>query len=518
VTTRYNIIRFVDAYGKYSLVDFYVMVLMICAFYFDMPLTVPSSQVNGIEVFLFTEPHLGFDIFLVSTILSLVLGHVVVASHRHVFESARQNENLLSVEAHAQARKETSLAQHTFGLSAATARCLGLQLSEIRPQHQDDSSSGYGMRLSRVGAVSIFFLFATALLFCVAGTMLETFEFAFQGLTGLLLQDAATTRYSYVSVGMVMPSASNHPHESVVVAMQVCYFVFGVAVPVTLCFVLGIVWSLPLTLRAQKRLLMATEVLNAWACVDVFCLAVFAAIFQIRQFASFIVGDSCDGLDVYLQKYLDPALDGNDVCFDVVATLLPHSWALFTAAVVLFAFAHPTLLLLDACVQERCSLKAVAASHTASADGGASLPSHQQKQQHQQQHRGAEEEGLLRPLLLEDISLLNPTTPQSGTSSPSSSRSAHTSPDSPASASSYSGLTSSRLFLSSVLTQGEEEDDGSEESSSGPRRTFLQFALYLLWRLSLVEIWEGSSVVSRRAVMERLRAVSQQSAHDVSVT
>ena len=515
VGTRYAILRFVDAYGKYSLVDFYVMVLMICAFYFDMPLTAPSAQGEGIEVFLFTEPHLGFNIFLLSTILSLVLGHVVVAAHRHVFDSAHHNENQFSAEAQAQAQKKTSLAQHSFALSAATAQRLGLQLSEIRPQHKDDSQSGYGMRLSRVGAVCLFFFFVATLLLCMAGTMFETFQFAFQGLTGLLLQDAATTRYSYVSVGMVMPIASNHPHETVVVAMQVCYFLFGVVVPYTLCFVLGLVWLLPLTLKVQKRLLMATEVLNAWACIDVFCLAVFAAILQIQQFAKFIVGDSCDGLDVYLQKYLDPALHGNDVCFDVVTTLLPQSWALFTAAVTLFLWAHPTLLLLDTCVQERCSIKADAASHTASADGGASLTAHQ----HKQQHRNAEEEGLTRPLLLEDISLHNPTTPQSGLSSPSSSRSVHTSPDSPSSASSYSGLTSSRILLSSILTQGEEEEDDNDESrTAGKRRTFLQITLWLLWRLSLVDVCEGSIIVSRRAVMERLRAVSRQSAHDVSVT
>jgi|TARA_B110000091_G_C13335609_1_gene278194 uncharacterized paraquat-inducible protein A len=35
-------LQFVDAYGKYSLVDFYVMTLMLCAFHFDMQVSVLS--------------------------------------------------------------------------------------------------------------------------------------------------------------------------------------------------------------------------------------------------------------------------------------------------------------------------------------------------------------------------------------------------------------------------------------------------------------------------------------------
>jgi hypothetical protein len=49
--------------------------------------------------------------------------------------------------------------------------------------------------------------------------------------------------------------------------------------------------------------------------------AIVAALLEIQQFVVFIVGDSCDGINIILEEFLDPLLDGDDVCFDVVATL-----------------------------------------------------------------------------------------------------------------------------------------------------------------------------------------------------
>lgn len=51
--------------------------------------------------------------------------------------------------------------------------------------------------------------------------------------------------------------------------------------------------------------------------------AIFKQFFNFfhQQFASFIVGDSCDGINKLLVKFLDSQLDGDDTCFDVVAVL-----------------------------------------------------------------------------------------------------------------------------------------------------------------------------------------------------
>ena len=46
---------------------------------------------------------------------------------------------------------------------------------------------------------------------------------------------------------------------------------------------------------------------------------------EIQQFAAFLVGDNCDTINEILEEYMDDELDGDDKCFDVVATLKPVS-------------------------------------------------------------------------------------------------------------------------------------------------------------------------------------------------
>ena len=61
-----------------------------------------------------------------------------------------------------------------------------------------------------------------------------------------------------------------------------------------------------------------------------FVLTILAAILQIPQFTTFIIGDKCDFLGPFLQK-ISPELNGDAKCFDVVATLENGCWVLFAA-------------------------------------------------------------------------------------------------------------------------------------------------------------------------------------------
>jgi len=91
--------------------------------------------------------------------------------------------------------------------------------------------------------------------------------------------------------------------------------------PFAVLLTMLVLWVVPLTLAWQRSLFVLAEVLNAWSALDVFCIAIAAALLEIQQFAAFIVGDSCDGINVILAEYLDGPLEGDDKCFDVVAQL-----------------------------------------------------------------------------------------------------------------------------------------------------------------------------------------------------
>jgi hypothetical protein len=177
------------------------------------------------------------------------------------------------------------------------------------------------IQLTYLGILIIFSLLSLCLFSILLGTYIDTMAFHFKGLVGLMLQDQAETSYSFMDIGATIPLHSGSPHARLVKWLQISFFLFGLGMPLAYLLCTYVLWFYPMTLKAMKRLQIVTEVMNAWAALDVFCVSIAAALLEIEQFALFVVGDSCDRLNLLLEKYLDPWLDGDDQCFDVVAGL-----------------------------------------------------------------------------------------------------------------------------------------------------------------------------------------------------
>jgi hypothetical protein len=126
-----------------------------------------------------------------------------------------------------------------------------------------------------------------------------------------------------VQVGDALPQASGEPNDFSIRWIQVCYYLFGLGMPLALLTTLLFLWLVPLSLHRQRQVFILAEILNAWTALDVFCISILAALLELQQFAAFIVGDSCDGINQILTKYLDGPLEGDDKCFDVIAKLKP---------------------------------------------------------------------------------------------------------------------------------------------------------------------------------------------------
>lgn len=582
--TRYSMLQFVDAYGKYSLLDFMVMILMLVAFAFNLRLGPEGQQ---LDVTLYTQPHAGFYSFLASTILSLLLGHVVLAAHRFVCEVENEEEQEQEQEEeqqHAAAKAmgmgmgtglgaaadnepkqrvvgrgtsssepAESLLQHAFQLSESTALCLGLRASLPKsppraagsPSRQslaqvaealslaataaaDPSSppreaerqqwslggkqpaaaaaaSNYSVRVSASGRTAVGVVITCTLVLALYGTWVDSFSFSIEGLTGWLLKDAAVVDYSYDYVGVVMLDDSGSPDDWRMKLMQVFFFLFGVSMPVLLCVLLAVAWAVPLSLQRQERLFVVAEVVNAWAALDVFCLAVLAALFQIRQFAQFMVGDKCDGINSVLATYFDSALDGNDVCFDVETSLLPGCVALFLSALsTTFLVAHPSLQLLHTCIEQRKDLGRRRSDSSASMRWGANLAVESGRGgasvSDDSEATAAALEDLSRPLLFEDVALERPTDCSAAA----------------ATSSSPGGSPSSSLSVSSIATRSVDGHDKNQPQQQQPQaascsHTATSRTLAALWWLGLIDVVEGRGRqrLDRSAVLSRWRSPSR---------
>lgn len=313
-----------DALSKFSLVDTYVLVIMLVAFRFHLEL----SESLGLDVFV--TPEFGFYAFLMATCLSLLIGHAMLYFHRSA-------ESLTVNEAIANSMTTASIISHATILNA-------------------DGSRHRQPIIVQVGTV-------TCCLVALAGLLLgmgqDSFSFDVGGLAGMALGDRHLTKYSLLSLGWEISDSVENPGSFAVICLQIAYYFYAVVTPVACLLLLLLLLLVPVTIQVQKNLIVAAEIANAWSAVEVFVLSIVAALFQLSTFASFIIGDRCDQIHAVAAILIDqdilPADDAS--CFSVTAIVDYYGSAKYLIVGVLLnsLAAGWVLRLAHACIQQRKS-------------------------------------------------------------------------------------------------------------------------------------------------------------------
>ncbi|BFU23488.1 hypothetical protein EHI8A_065250 [Entamoeba histolytica HM-1:IMSS-B] len=308
-SVRGIILNVLDALGKWSFLDSYVMILMIMAFYFDVPLPIrhPNSVSDPMTIKLYVDPEYGFVTLLLGTLISLLLSHVMVGIHNKILSNPTDN----------------------IGEKATIKKPL--------------------LCFTRFFIVKLLMI----LLLCIScglvivGMFLQSFSFDFLGLAGWALDLLGYSQhrdFSVMDLGIGLPSACREPNSFAVRFTQVTYFITIVAIPLLHHIMLLILWVVPITRKIQNIIFQFCEILYAWSCIDVFIVSVIAAVVELSQFASFMVEPYCSAVMPSMNKSLDDIIAlffGNEkyitdheTCFEVKATLDDGCWCLFAGVIV----------------------------------------------------------------------------------------------------------------------------------------------------------------------------------------
>merc|ERR1712166_688778 len=277
---RHKLLEFLDAFGKGSLVDTYVLVLFVVAFSINMqcdqapsPLASQICSAAGVgdAIFkLYVLPTIGFHTFLIATLMSLVNGLAMSCCHRYAHRIGE------------------------FGPSEDYERIEGLGNKRRLCSVLKDNS-----KFTALG-VTVGLLISMAL--AVTGVFLTTFEFVFQGIAGLALGPEASVRaYSLFGLGEELPAASINPNTFGIHWIQFFFIVFSGLTVLIFLGLLLVLWNVPLTVKGQRMFLVIAQVMNAWSGLDVFVVAILACCLEISQFANFILSDvGLDAVNPYM--------------------------------------------------------------------------------------------------------------------------------------------------------------------------------------------------------------------------
>ena len=282
---RERILYLIDSLGKFSLVDAYVLVLMMVAFRYHL-------EILGVEADVYVTPQFGFYAFLVATIISLVAGHVMLYLHRRT---------MIPIVPVYSGRAE-SLGRHIF----------------------DDKHNGGLVKLTRRFRRTVVAVIFLSILLILIGANLRSFHFEFDGAAGAVLGNdggARIRKFSLVGIGRGISTSVPSPSFGIR-WIQTCYFFFALVMPLLCLKVMLVLFVVPMTMARQRALFVVAEVMNAWSAIEVFMLAIVASLIEIDPFSESMVGERCKLLDKLLVGLsADGAAEGIDKCFGITSSI-----------------------------------------------------------------------------------------------------------------------------------------------------------------------------------------------------
>jgi hypothetical protein len=328
-------------------VDAFVLVIMVASFRYQLTLYADQVMIlqnitDFVELNIYVNPQSGFYCFLCATIMSIMLGHVVLFCHRYISATHVVPEYSDS---------KLLLDEHVFNVSKQYPR-------QYHNNDTDDNrESDPHVKYVRLSPMALTMIQCTLLLCTVLisiGMTTRSFEFEFFGLAGLPLDDPDRS-YSLLSIGYEIPTSVQDEHSFGSLFIQASYYFYAVFMPFTFILLTTLMLMMPLQTKTQMWVLALIEVSSAWTALEVFMISMIASLAEISDIASYIVGDICDDINTFLEQsvFFDTILDGHDTCFDVEAHLHTSSSILFVGTVLMFVLMFFLVRILRQAVEER---------------------------------------------------------------------------------------------------------------------------------------------------------------------
>jgi uncharacterized paraquat-inducible protein A len=293
---REKILYLLDCLGKFSLIDTFVLVLMMVAFRYNIEV----AGIGALDVYV--TPKFGFYSFLFATIVSLVSGHAILFLHR------RSTLPVIPV----YSGRYESLSRHIF---------------------DDKQGRGLLKMTSFFRRVVIFTTFLTCILI-VTGANLHSFHFTFNGVAGVALGESRVREFSLVSIGESIPQSVQNTSSFGVHLIKTAYFFFALVMPLVCLISLLVIFIVPMRMRRQQQIFILVEVTNAWSAIEVFIFAILASLAEIGPFSSSMVEQHCSLLEKMLSGFTGSGGDDLHHCYSVKSGIDSSSAVLIVGVIL----------------------------------------------------------------------------------------------------------------------------------------------------------------------------------------
>jgi hypothetical protein len=266
-------------------------------------------------------------------VIILIVGlNLALACHRHVTADRVFDDAVYHAPSNCKALARHSIVSHTFYMYRKYLPKGSVKLHQsIENVVTVDSvdTKAVAVRMTNLGCIVMMLFFIFTLCVVVIGSFSITVQYNFSGLIGLLLQDANVVDYGIIVYGDKLPAINGGIGAVGVSVNQASYYLMAFAFTAFLLVVYPILFFVPLSYPQFRRLAIYAESLQSYSMFEIWVLSLLASYSDLPSFVAAVIGDTCDGINVILEKYFDAILNGDDVCYNVTAKLTSVScWML----------------------------------------------------------------------------------------------------------------------------------------------------------------------------------------------
>ena len=185
-------------------------------------------------------------------------------------------------------------------LDSGTSDVSGLRapLTQYREALRDHlyDSAGYRIGFGVTGQLLVTLMLVTATLLTAGGGLVSAFRIQTRGLVGILAdlgdQGSGDREYSLAGAMWALTNQADADESAGthvgIWFIAVTGFLFAYVVPVACLLCKLAMWVAPLKLRGLKRLHLLNEVLNAWAGLEIFLVAIVVALAELGQLSKLV--------------------------------------------------------------------------------------------------------------------------------------------------------------------------------------------------------------------------------------
>jgi uncharacterized paraquat-inducible protein A len=110
------------------------------------------------------------------------------------------------------------------------------------------------------------------------------------GLVGDLLETRSAASFSLLANGLALPGSC---YDKGAYFLMLVFLAIAFVAPLVELLLYAVLWLAPLKQRHQHAMRVVLDILGAWAGLDVFLVAIAAAVFEIGKLSQQIVGRNC---------------------------------------------------------------------------------------------------------------------------------------------------------------------------------------------------------------------------------